>query len=249
MVEAANGLANNATLGVNITKTGVVTGTPTYNSNYNSWTFYVTIEGINLKCHSMPVAGTTTLNEGDTVEITGDLSAFGGAAQFNYNCADATFVSAGESGGEGGEGGVGGEGGETTGDTVSIVMSEIAAANNWNTSGSTAYKSFTVGDYITVSAAGTDQNTGKYYANGNNWRLYQKGSATLTIAASGGKTIASVVITYVGQNDGTLKLNGNAVTSGTAVTDCGSSVTFNVTSDSADNGQVRVTAIEIVLAD
>jgi D-alanyl-D-alanine carboxypeptidase (penicillin-binding protein 5/6) len=68
----------------------------------------------------------------------------------------------------------------------------------------------------------------------------------LTVSAAG-NTIISVKITYMSQKTGVLTLNGAHVASDEAVTVNASSVTFGVgNTGTATNGQVRITAIEVV---
>lgn len=101
-------------------------------------------------------------------------------------------------------------------------------------------------DVITANAVGTT-NTGKYYTSGSNWRLYQTEKATLTISAKDGYVINSVKVTYSVSNTGILKKGDTQIKSGTTDTVNATSVTYSVgNSGSATNGQVRVTAIEVV---
>ena len=101
-------------------------------------------------------------------------------------------------------------------------------------------------DVITANAVGTT-NTGKYYTSGSNWRLYQTEKATLTISAKDGYVINSVKVTYSVSNNGILMKAGTQIKTGTIDTVNATSVTYSVgNSGSATNGQVRVTAIEVV---
>ena len=131
--------------------------------------------------------------------------------------------------------------------TASVKISEYAAANGW--SNSIKYTTLNVDENITVTATG-GSNTGKYYTSGTNWRMYQNESPEITVAAAEGKTIVSVKITYVVNNTGILTLNGEQITSDTVVNVNASSITFSVgnTSSEVTNGQVRITAIEVIYA-
>lgn len=101
-------------------------------------------------------------------------------------------------------------------------------------------------DVITANVVGST-NTGKYYTNGLNWRLYQTENATLTISAKDGYVINSVKVTYSVSNNGILKKGDTQIKTGTTDTVNATSVTYSVgNSGSATNGQVRVTAIEVV---
>ena len=138
---------------------------------------------------------------------------------------------------------------ESTGEetTVTLSIADYATANSW--SNGVKYTSATIDENITATVAGTDQNSGKYYTSGNQWRLYQTGSATITITAAEGKTIKSVKITYASNNSGCLTYNGENVSSDTVVYANGSTITLTVgNTGSATNGQARITAIEVVYA-
>ena len=127
--------------------------------------------------------------------------------------------------------------------TASVNIGEYATANSWVNG--TKYESIALDANVTATVAGTDGNTGKYYTAGNQWRLYQTGSPTLTISTTSG-TLSSVTVTYAVDKGGVLLNGSTAVASGTAVTASGSSITFNVgNSGTATNGQVRVTAISV----
>ena len=99
-------------------------------------------------------------------------------------------------------------------------------------------------DDITATAAGTN-NTGKYYASGNEWRFYQNENATVTIATTSGE-LTSVTFEFTVSNTGALLYNSDTVTSGTSVSVSGTSAEFTVgNSGSATNGQVRITSISV----
>ena len=137
--------------------------------------------------------------------------------------------------------------------TISHTMAEIATAEGW--ADATKYLSFDLDSVITVSVSASDNNTGKYYNNGSNWRLYASGSPTVTITADEGYVITSVTITYVNDqsNKGEMHYNGELYESGTVVAvNNQQSVSFTV-HDSADtpdgkHGQARITAISVTYA-
>ena len=109
-------------------------------------------------------------------------------------------------------------------------------------------KTLTLDSNITVSAVGTG-NTGSFWGTSpnNDWRIYSKSGneGTVTISASNSKTITSIKVTFSTSNGGGLKLNGTALTSGTAVTVNTSSVSLSVPYKSNKTGQARITAIEV----
>ncbi len=129
--------------------------------------------------------------------------------------------------------------------TVAVSIATYASNNGWTDA--TKYSSLTMNNDITVTATGTDSNTGKYYTNGTNWRMYQKGSPSIVIKAAEGKTIISVQITYTPNNTGCLTLNGENVESDKVIMVNANSIEFSVgNTGTADNGQARITAIEVV---
>lgn len=130
------------------------------------------------------------------------------------------------------------EGKETT---VTVKIGDYATANGWTKN--SKYTSVTLDSNITATASGGG-NTGTY---NTQWRMYQSSNSTLTISAAGGKTIVSVKITYEKSNSGTLTYNGSNISSGTSVDVNANSITFDVArTGSGTNGQVRITAIEVV---
>ena len=134
----------------------------------------------------------------------------------------------------------------TGGGTVNATLADKGWADK------SQHETLELDSNITVKAQGTavgdyGLNTGKYYTSDSTWRIYQSESATLTIVAAEGYVIKSVKITYSSKNGGTLTFNGANVATGTAVTANASSVVLGTASTSgATNGQVKITAIEVV---
>ena len=128
--------------------------------------------------------------------------------------------------------------------TASVTISEYAAANGWVNG--TQYPTIDMGNGITVTAT-EKGNTGKYYESGENWRLYQTdGDVTLVINSKSGN-ILSVRITYLNENTGTLVYDGTNIASDVVVYANSGLITFTLgNTGSATNGQVRITAIEVV---
>ena len=102
---------------------------------------------------------------------------------------------------------------------------------------------------ITVTAlytTGTNKNTGKYYDNGKNWRIYQNEKPEITISGGANVTIVSVKITYTVSNTGVMTCGGSQVKSGTLYSVNGESVVFSVgNTGTATNGQIRITQIDV----
>lgn len=129
--------------------------------------------------------------------------------------------------------------------TITTTIADYADANSWTDA--TKYSTINLDNVITATATSTGSNTGKYYTNGENWRIYQNESPSLTISADEGYTILTVKITYSVSNTGVLTLNSSNIISGTSVDINADSVKFGVgNTGTSTNGQVRVTAIEVV---
>ena len=127
--------------------------------------------------------------------------------------------------------------------TVSKTIAEIAEANSWVDA--TKYTSFALDDIITISCTGGG-NTGKYYNNGKNWRLYQNESPKLFVTAADDYLLNSITVTYTVENTGVLVYNNNNVSSPATVSVSGSSAEFSVgNTGTSINGQVRVSAISV----
>ena len=136
-----------------------------------------------------------------------------------------------------------GEGGGSESGKQITVTTKIA---NQGWENSKQYSTLALDDIISASASGST-NTGKYYTNGDNWRFYQNENATLTISAVEGYTINTVKIEYTVSNTGVLTHNNSNIATGTVVEVNASSIQFGVgNTGTATNGQVRITAIEVV---
>ena len=133
---------------------------------------------------------------------------------------------------------------------VTVSIADYADTNAWENS--TQYTELNVDSNVKVTVSGTavgdyGVNTGKYYTNGENWRIYQNENPSVTITAAEGKTIVSVKVTYAVKNTGTLTLNGENVASDTVVSVNANSIAFSVgNTGTATNGQAQITAIEVV---
>ena len=128
--------------------------------------------------------------------------------------------------------------------TASVDMATYAADNGWTNE--KQYKSLQIDANVTASVTGGG-NTGKYYTSGNNWRLYQTESATITISTTLGE-LKSVKFTFTNSSDGTLLYNSTALTSNVDVEVSGNSAVFTVgdTHATENKGQIRISKIEIV---
>lgn len=130
--------------------------------------------------------------------------------------------------------------------TASKTIAQIASANSW-TNG-TQYTSCSLDSKISASVSGSS-NTGKYYTADNSWRLYANENGSLTISAATGSTLESVTITYTVKDNGTLSSGGSSVSSGSAVSASGNSISFDAGSSSGNKGKVFITAISVTYDD
>ena len=233
--DAASKLANDVTLEGTYTMTGVIASVDTvYSAEHGNVTVSIVVDGYTFKCYRLAGTGADVIAVGDTITVTGSIGAYYNAPQFVQGCTLVSYEKAP----------VVDE--PVDGTKVTVVMSEYAAANSW--ADATKYLSVTMDENITVTVAG-GSNTGKYYNNGSNWRIYQGENPTITIAAANGKTIKSVKFTYASQNTGVITMNGTNVANTAVVEVNAASVEFGVgNTGSATNGQARITAIEVIYA-
>lgn len=137
---------------------------------------------------------------------------------------------------------VGTGGDNPEGKTVSVIIGDYAAANDWEND--TYYSTVVIDENITATA-NKSGNTGKYYTSGEQWRFYQNNNGTLTISAKEG-IIKTVKVTYSPSNNGVFKNGSTTVLSNEVFTVNSESVEFTVgNSGTATNGQARVTAITV----
>ena len=131
--------------------------------------------------------------------------------------------------------------------TIKTLISTYATANNWVNQ--TRYDKVVMDENVTVSAdptTGIYNNTGKFYTNGNNWRIYQNEEPELTVTVKEGYELKSVIFTYHSENTGVITLNGTKYTSGSKIALSGTTVTFSVgNTGTATNGQARISSIEV----
>lgn len=148
-------------------------------------------------------------------------------------------------------------------ETVTKTISDVVSENSYTvSSGSTINTKCTSIDLdanINVSVAvktGATGNTGTFWGTSSiDWRLYQGDEPTITVSAADGYTIFTVKFTYSNSNTGVINTSGHGqsiastsqITSGTAYNVNAASATYYVGNTSTKtNGQVRITAIEVV---
>lgn len=125
------------------------------------------------------------------------------------------------------------EGGGTVNKTASVTISDYATANNW--SNGTQYTSVVLDENINATAQGGG-NTGKYYTNGNSWRIYSSENGKLILTAANDAEFTSATISF---SNSTLSYGGTNITSGTAVSLSGTSAEFTA------GGTTYITAISV----
>ena len=147
---------------------------------------------------------------------------------------------------------------ETT-KTVSISMFDLTSLEGW-TSGTSHPELPTETEDLTITSSGTPVgtyglNTGKFYCGTDsktgeayaNWRIYQSESAKVKFESTT-KTIKTIKITFEAQKTGTLLLNDTVIESDAVTEINASTAEFTVgNSGTAKNGQIRISAIEVVL--
>ena len=147
---------------------------------------------------------------------------------------------------------------ETT-KTVSISMLDLTSLEGW-TNGTAHPELPTETEDLTITSSGTPVgkyglNTGKFYCGTDsqtgeayaNWRIYQAESAKVKFESTT-KTIKTIKITFEAQKTGTLLLNDTVIESDAVTEINASTAEFTVgNSGTATNGQIRISAIEVVL--
>ena len=96
--EAASKLADNVALNdQTYTMTGVVAVVnEAYNSEYSNVTVTITVDGYNFKCFRMKGDGASVIAAGDTITVSGTITAYGGAPQFAKDCTLVSYEKAPE---------------------------------------------------------------------------------------------------------------------------------------------------------
>ena len=143
--------------------------------------------------------------------------------------------------------------------TVSISMFDLTSLEGWTNQ--TAHPELPTGtEDLTIISSGTPVgehglNTGKFYCGTDsktgeayaNWRIYQSESAKVKFESTT-KTIKTIKITFEAQKTGTLLLNDTVIESDAVTEINASTAEFTVgNSGTAKNGQIRISAIEVVL--
>lgn len=123
-----------------------------------------------------------------------------------------------------------------------VVIGEYATANNWINS--TKYLELNIDSSTTAAITNDGANSGKYYEKGNDWRVYQSETPTITISST--KKIASVIIYYSADKTGVLINSDNQIVSGTEVQVDAQEVSFTIgNTGTAKNGLVKITKIVV----
>ena len=148
---------------------------------------------------------------------------------------------------------------EATTKTVSISMFDLTSLEGW--ANGTSHPELPTGtEDLTITSSGTPVgdyglNTGKFYCGTDsktgeeyaNWRIYQNESPKVKFESTT-KTIKTIKITFEAQKTGTLLLNDTVIESDAVTEINASTAEFTVgNSGTAKNGQIRISAIEVVL--
>lgn len=133
---------------------------------------------------------------------------------------------------------------KVSGTEVTLSIENYASAHSWvNT---VKYNSITIDSNITISAADNGNNS-KYYSSNKSWRHYENDNASITLTATGGKTLQSVTFTYTSGKNGIIVYSETQYSSGTSIPLSGTTATFSVThSSGSDKGNVQITSIKVV---
>ena len=147
---------------------------------------------------------------------------------------------------------------ETT-KTVSISMFDLTSLEGWTSGTSHPELPIETEDLTIISSGtpvgdhglntgkfycGTDSKTGEAYAN---WRIYQNESPKVKFESTT-KTIKTIKITFEIKNTGTLLLNDTVIESDAVTEINASTAEFTVgNSGTATKGQIKISAIEVVL--
>ena len=176
---------------------------------------------------------------GDVVTVYGKVGSYNGAKQLAAGCY--AIVENAEPNPEP----------DPTPDPVegsSVVIETYATANGW--SNGTLYESVVIDEKTTVTCDGTavgsyGRNTGKYYTNGQNWRIYQAEGGSITITST--EVMGSVVIEYISNKTGVLMNGETMVDTGAVVVVNGTTITLTVanTNPEVTNGQAQITKITV----
>lgn len=126
--------------------------------------------------------------------------------------------------------------------TVTKTMSALGWSNG------TQYTSLAMDDNISITLS-SGSNNGKYYNDGNEWRIYGSENGKITFTATEGYKILKIIINYNQKNNGVLISSDKSAqySSGTEISVNASTITFGVgNTGNATNGQVKITSIEVV---
>jgi DNA/RNA endonuclease YhcR with UshA esterase domain len=128
---------------------------------------------------------------------------------------------------------------------VSWTMSELMTAKGYEKN--KCYTTLELSSSVRMSTTG-EPNCGAFFGTSpnNDWRLYQNKNGNLTVSVADGCSLKLVQLTFSVANNGQLYNGNDVVATGTTAIECeGSSITFTV-GGTADNGQVKVTAVKVV---
>ena len=130
--------------------------------------------------------------------------------------------------------------------TASVSIADYATAHGWQDS--TKYTNLQLDKYILVKVEEGGGNSGKYYTNGTNWRIYQSENPNLTFTAANGAKIVTIKVTYTKDSHGILlNAEGEEYKSNAELEVNAPFYTFTIGNETegGTGGKVFITAIEV----
>ncbi len=244
IVNAAYALESGSSLNKAYTLTGVIISVDTaYDASYSNVTVTIVVGNMTDKpimCFRMKGDGADVIGVNDEITVTGTLKNYYGTIEFDTGCTLDSYVDNEDP-----------EAPEVpAGSTVvSVTFSEQGYSN------AQAVTAVDLDDVISLSASkGTGSTAPAYYNSGTAFRLY--GGNTLTVSATDGYVIESIVIVTASGSSYTIKTDNHTVTNGTAAIS-GATVTITPTDGSADvvlartgtSGHFRILSITVTYAE
>ncbi len=133
--------------------------------------------------------------------------------------------------------------------TASVSIKDYAEAQTPKWNNDTKYTDLQLDKYILVQVKDGGGNSGKYYTNGYNWRIYQSENPNLTFTAANGAKIVTIKVTYTKDDSHGILLNaeGEEYKSNAKLEVNAPSYTFTIGNDTegGTGGKVRITNLEV----
>ena len=98
IIALAEALAKGDSLNGTYRLTGVITNAEAFNTNYNSVTVTISVDGateeFSLLCYGMKGEGAEVIGVGDTITVSGEIKNYNGTIEFNTGCALESYIPA-----------------------------------------------------------------------------------------------------------------------------------------------------------